>query len=226
MEQIVDYKWSGCGLLVFYKVYLKVSALVSSYFQTNFTIPDSHPFNSGFSQLNVTFTGARGWGDCSLCIVWIHNLLFLKTTILTFPRVIPGFLVWFLSRETLEQSQVGRLLNIINSPTCLRYKSIGPFFFLIWIILQFILMCIVVKSIATWLKSENIFLFATPSPPHDVIRNLIFGLNGSNFDLLRTINSGKKCFDQTWDLPPFSASNWFSGNCHRGNISRNTISIS
>ena len=65
MEQIVDYKWSGCGLLVFYKVYLKVSALVSSYFQTNFTIPDSHPFNSGFSHLNVTFTGARGWGDCS-----------------------------------------------------------------------------------------------------------------------------------------------------------------
>ena len=81
------------------------------------------------------------------------------------------------------------------------------------------------KSISTWLKSENIFLFATPSPPHDVIRNLIFGLNGSNFDLLRTINSGKKCFDQTWDLPPFSASNWFSGNCHRGNISRNTIYI-
>ena len=104
-------------------------------------------------------------GDIAvLCIVWIHNLLFLKTTILTFPRVIPGFLVWFLSRETPEQSQVGRLLNIINNPTCLRYKSIGPFFFLIWIILQFILMCIVVKSIATWLKNENIFLFASSCP--------------------------------------------------------------
>ena len=120
---------------------------------------------------------------------------------------------------------MGRLLNIINSPTCLRYKSIGPFFSIIWIILQFILMCIVVKSIATWLKNENIFYLPATSPPHDIIRNLIFGLNGSNFDLLRTINSGKKCFDQTWDLPPFSASNWFSGNCHRGNISRNTIYI-
>ena len=131
MEQIVDYKWSGCGLLVFYKVYLKVSALVSSYFQTNFTIPDSHPFNWGFSHFHswtLHLQDHEGGEIALLCIVWIHNLLFLKTTILTFPRVIPGFLVWFLSRETLEQSQVGRLLNIINSPTCLRYKSIGPFF--------------------------------------------------------------------------------------------------
>ena len=154
MEQIVDDKWSGCGLLVFYKVYLKVSALVSSYFQTNFTIliPIHWMFNWGFSHFHIWTLHLQeheGAEIALLCIVWIHNLLFLKTTILTFPRLIPGFLVWFLSRETLEQSQVGRLLNIINSPTCLRYKSIGPFFFLIWIILQFILMCIVVKSIAT-----------------------------------------------------------------------------
>ena len=133
MEQIVDYKWSGCGLLVFYKVYLKVSALVSSYFQTNFTIliPIHWMFNWGFSHFHIWTLHLQeheGAEIALLCIVWIHNLLFLKTTILTFPRLIPGFLVWFLSRETLEQSQVGRLLNIINSsvPSALRKSAETP----------------------------------------------------------------------------------------------------